>query len=167
MIHIYHGNGKGKTTASVGLAVRMAGFNKKVLFTQFLKCGTSCELDILKKCENITILCKPKPHGFFITLSEEAKDEVKKECNDLFNEITNNTASLIVLDEILDAINLGILEEKKVISFLESKKENTEIVLTGRNPSEKMTGIADYVTKMQCEKHPFEKGIQARKGIEF
>ncbi len=169
LIHIYHGNGKGKTTASLGLALRMAGDDKKVIFSQFLKCGDSSEIKVLKELKNVTFLCCPKPHGFYITLSEEEKEEVKRDSFKLFEKIKKEAknASLIVMDEILDAITLGLIEEKSLTDYLKEQKEFSEIVLTGRNPSDNLREVADYITNMEKEKHPFDNGYPARKGIEY
>ena len=168
LIHIYHGNGKGKTTAAAGLSVRMAGCKKKVIFAQFLKCGNSSEAEFFKNQENIEVICSKKPHGFFITLDDNEKQEVIKECNELFDCLKKaSDVELIVLDEILDAINLNILTEEDVISFLKVTCDSMEIVLTGRNPSQKLKDVADYVTNMKCEKHPYDRGFQARRGVEY
>ncbi len=169
LIHIYHGTGKGKTTASLGLILRMAGKGEKVIFSQFLKCGDSSEIKALKELKNVTVLCSFKPHGFFIKLSDEEKAEVKRETLELFEKIKKDgkTASLIVMDEILDAIGLGLIEEKAVADYLKEQKEFSEIILTGRNPSDNLREIADYITNMEKEKHPFDKGYPAREGIEY
>lgn len=169
LIHIYHGNGKGKTTASLGLSLRMAGLGKKVLFSQFLKCGDSSEIKALKEFEEVKVLCSPIPHGFFITLSDKEKEDVKREIGELFSKVKDEALDkdLIVMDEILDAVGLGLIEEEALIYFLKVQKEKSEIVLTGRNPSDNLRKSADYITNMEKEKHPFDKGYPAREGIEY
>lgn len=169
LIHIYHGTGKGKTTASLGLLLRMAGKGEKVIFSQFLKCGDSHEIQALKELKNVEILCCPKPHGFYIALSDEERAEVKAEAVLLFEKIKENgeNASLIVMDEILDAVNLDLIKEEDLIDFSIKQKQFSEIVLTGRNPSDNLREAADYITNMEKEKHPFDKGLPAREGIEY
>ena len=83
------------------------------------------------------------------------------------NKAVSGNINLLVLDEILDVINLGIISENDVISFLKTKPENIEVVLTGRNPSEELLEVCDYATEMKKIKHPFDKGLNARYGIEY
>lgn len=169
LIHIYCGNGKGKTTAATGLAVRAAGFGKKVVFCQFFKNGSSNEIKSLEKLENITLLHCKKPHKLFSKMNEAEKEEAKKDYKILFDEaISKSTkADLIVIDEAVSSCNYGMIDEEELINFLMNKPENLEVVLTGRNPSEKLLSYADYVTEMKKIKHPYDKGTAARKGIEF
>ena len=169
LIHIYFGDGKGKTTATMGLCARMAGCGKKVLLSQFLKCGNSGEVKLLKSSEFVDLLVCEKKRGFFFTMSDNEKKETTKEIKELFLEVTKKAVSydLLVLDELLDVINLGILTDDEVVSFLKNKPENLEVVLTGRNPSEELLEICDYATEMKKIKHPFDKGLNARYGIEY
>ena len=167
MIHIYCGDGKGKTTASVGLLLRASGAGKKVMFVQFLKDGSSSEINNLKKFANV-LVC-PVSHGFYHTLPEKEKLEVAGDCTCLFEKMLGlcDTCDMIILDEVLDACSLEAIDEERLYNFLLTKKDNIEIVLTGRNPSNKILDIADYVTEMKKIKHPFDKGAKARKGIEM
>lgn len=171
LIHIYFGDGKGKTTATMGLCVRMAGCEKKVLISQFLKCGNSGEIKCLKQNKFVEVLVCEKKRGFFFTMSDEEKKETTKEIRDLFSEVTKKAVSecteLLVLDELLDVINLGIITDDEIIAFLKAKPENLEVVMTGRNPSEKLLEVCDYATEMKKIKHPFDKGLNARYGIEY
>lgn len=171
MIQIYHGNGKGKTTAAVGLAVRASGSGFKVIFTSFLKDFSSGEITILKQIPNIEVFDKYKVENFIFTMNEEEKNFTKNQMQALFNEIKSKVLSeyftMVILDEILDVLGLGWLDESEVIEFLTSLDENVEIVLTGRIPSCKLCEVSDYTTEMKCEKHPFDCGKAARKGIEF
>lgn len=170
LIHIYHGDGKGKTTASVGLAVRALGAGKKVIFTQFLKNGTSSEIKILKALNNIYVYSLSTNRGFYKKQNDEEKKLTKKECKELFDKAlkhSENGIQLLVLDEILSAVGYGIIDEKKLTEFLKNKPLELEVVLTGRKPSQNLTDIADYITEMKKIKHPFDKGIKARYGIEF
>ena len=169
LIHIYCGNGKGKTTAATGLAVRAAGFGKKVVFCQFFKNGSSNEIKSLEKLDNITLLHCKKSHKLFSKMNEKEKEEAKKDYKILFDEAISKSAEadLIVLDEAVSSCNYGMIDEEKLIDFLINKPKNLEVVLTGRNPSEKLLSYADYVTEMKKIKHPYDKGTAARKGIEF
>jgi len=148
LIHIYYGNGKGKTTAAVGLAIRAKGAGKKVLFSQFLKCGNSCEIKILKEISDVLI--ETNNHGFFYTLCDEEKKCVEKECSCLFEKIlllSQKNFDLLILDEILDVIDLNIISEDYIYNFLKNKPENLEVVLTGRNPSERLIEISSMLPK--------------------
>ena len=169
LIHIYCGNGKGKTTAAIGLAVRAAGFGKKVVFCQFFKNGTSSELKTFEKLENITVFNCRKAYGLYCNMSEEEKENAAKDYGELLEKALSEApnADLLVLDEAISSCNHKMISEERLLDFLENKPENLEVVLTGRNPSEKLLSMADYVTEMNKIKHPFDKGTPARKGIEF
>lgn len=169
MIHIYCGDGKGKTTSAVGLAIRAAGAKKKVLFAQFLKNGDSSEVICLEKTEGIeTCFCK-NSYGFFNTMDDREKERAKKDYTLLFEQCVTKSATkdMLILDEAVSAVNTGMLDEDKLVCFLKNKPRNLEVILTGRNPGEKLTENADYITLMQNLRHPYDKGIPARYGIEF
>lgn len=169
LIHIYCGDGKGKTTASVGLAVRMAGAGKQVVFTQFFKNGNSSEVKMLKQCESVrTMHCKTVP-GRFSQMDEAARAQARADYSRLLEEVLTaaEQADLLVLDEAVSACNNGTISEERIVQFLRSKLENLEVVLTGRNPSAELLELADYVTEMKKIKHPYDKGIKARHGVEF
>lgn len=169
LVHIYCGNGKGKTTAATGLAVRASGFGKKVVFCQFFKNGSSCEIKTLEKLENIVLLHCKKSYGLFCNMDEEEKISAGKDYSELLEKaiLEAKDADLLVLDEAVSSCNHNIISEERVIRFLSEKPKNLEVVLTGRNPSEKLINAADYVTEMKKIKHPFDKSMPARKGIEF
>ena len=171
LIHIYCGENKGKTTASVGLSVRAAGAGKKVLFTQYLKRGDSAELKSLALIPGIKTMVCDKPYGFIWTMSEAEKAAARADFSGLFEEAAGlakaEAYDLLVLDEILGAIACGMVPEEAVLDFLKNKPENLEVVLTGRDPSDALIELADYVTEMKKIKHPFDQGVQARYGIEY
>ena len=169
LIHIYCGNGKGKTTAATGLAVRAAGFGKRVVFCQFFKNGSSSELKSLEKLENITILGCKKSYGLYCNMDEEEKQNAEKDYGELLEKalFEAEKADLLVLDEAVSSCNHKMISEERLLEFLGNKPENLEVVLTGRNPSERLLSLADYVTEMKKIKHPYDKGTPARKGIEF
>lgn len=166
-IHIYHGNGKGKTTAATGLAMRMIGAGKKVTFCQFLKDGGSNEIKALRKFkDNCNVMIYAQPMKFIQLMNESELNSCKIIENQLFLKACKSKCDLLVLDEVLDLINYDILDEQLLLFFLDNC-ENTEVVLTGRNPSKELRKRADYITEMVCEKHPFDDGTVAREGIEY
>lgn len=170
LIHIYCGDGKGKTTAAVGLAVRCAGRGNKVLLVQFLKSRDSGELCSLAKLPDIEVMRGKESKKFTFQMNEEEKHALLIEHNKMFEQvlakIKNGGYSLLILDEVIGALNAKVFEMQKLIEFLRHKPENLEVVLTGRNPAPELVEIADYVSEMRKVKHPMDKGIMAREGIE-
>ena len=170
LIHIYCGDGKGKTTAAVGLAVRCAGRGNKVLLVQFLKSRDSGELYSLAKLPDIEVMRGKESKKFTFQMNEEEKHALLIEHNKMFEQvltkIKNGGYSLLILDEVIGALNAKVFEMPKIIEFLRHKPENLEVVLTGRNPAPELVEIADYVSEMRKVKHPMDKGIMAREGIE-
>ena len=168
MIHLYCGDGKGKTTAAVGLAVRAAGSGMKVLFVQFFKSGKSSEVEALEKLGIVT--AHPDVHyGRYKTLSDEKKTEVRDSYAELLDDVIAHAAEfdLIVLDEAVSAYNYAMIDGEQLTEFLRLEGNRREIVLTGRNPLPELIELSDYVTEMKKVKHPFDGGIAARKGIEY
>lgn len=170
LVHLYCGDGKGKTTAAVGLAVRHSGRGGKVVFAQFLKDGTSGECRVLAKL-GVTVLAANPVGKFSFRMTEEEKAETAAALGRTFDAATGfavrERATLLVLDEICAAVNCGFLPEKTLTEFLESRPDSLEVVLTGRDPSENLQVHADYITEMKKRRHPFDKGVAAREGIEF
>ena len=169
MIHLYHGDGKGKTTAACGLALRAAGAGMRVLFAQFFKSGRSSEINAMAAVPLITTATPAVYHGRFKNMTEEQKAEIASCYESFLSDIMDksNDFDLIVLDEALSAYRYGLINNIKLLDFLKEEKENREIVLTGRTPEPELKEIADYVTEMKKEKHPYDHGVKARKGIEF
>ena len=153
LIHLYFGDGKGKTTAAVGLSVRAAGAGKRVLFAQFLKDGSSSELNVLRALQNVEVACCTQNFGFFKSMDGQTKAAAQK--------------AYSALDEAAAACNHGLIEEATLIDFLRGRPKALEVVLTGRDPSQHLLDAADYVTEMRKRKHPFDRGIAARRGVEF
>ncbi len=170
LIHIYFGNGKGKTTAAIGLSVRCAGGGGKVLFCQFLKDGLSGEINALKKVDGIKIIDGYEKIKFIKYMTEEEKKAAeifyKNQFNDIVNIVNKEEFDLLVLDEIIDALNIGFLDLDEVLRFLENRPIGLEVALTGRKPDSRLFDIADYVSDVLKIKHPFDKGIGSRKMIE-
>ncbi len=174
LIHLYTGEGKGKTTAAVGLAVRAAGAGKRVIFLQFMKGRDTGELHALDKLPGIEILRSKKDFGFYFQMTEEQKKELTEIHNGLLKRALERTlsgeADVIVLDEVTYPINWKLLDEtllRRLLSREDDKPYFPEIVCTGRDPREWLADCADYVTEMECVKHPFDRGIGAREGIEY
>lgn len=169
LIHIYHGNGKGKTTAGMGLCLRAIGSGKKVLIHQFLKDNTANELKILATLPNVDIIKSQDTIKFINQMTSEELVHLKEFTQSKFTEIVEKSKDIDVLflDEVLHVLNMKILNEDIFIDFLENKPEKLEVILTGYYPSDRLIKIADYISKIEKEKHPFDKGINAREGIEF
>lgn len=191
LTHLYYGDGKGKTTAAIGLCIRAAGNKKRVLFVQFMKDGASGEISLLREMPGIDVLCGNVPYGFYNKMDEETKklfaeeqeklldaiiEEVEHENQNIEahngkvteeSSVKNEIRMLLVLDEITYAYNWSLIDRAKLENLINNRPDFLEIVMTGRNPEKFLMDAADYVTEMKCEKHPFEKGIQARKGVEF
>ena len=169
MIQIYCGDGKGKTTAAVGLSVRAVGAGMRVLFLQFLKSGTSSEiaqlsaLGVQTACADCTC--------FTYRMDEAQKAEAKERHDALLwralAAMQDGTADVIVLDEICAAVMTGLADEALVSALLQTCPPRVELVLTGRDPTQEMLDAADYISRVHAVRHPYEKGICARKGIEY
>lgn len=168
-IHIYYGDGKGKTTAAMGQVVRAAGAGLSVLVFQYLKDNTSSERKILGEISNVTCLPGRDEVKFYSEMNNSEKEETKHYNTKALDEIVKfcSPFDVLLLDEALCAVKLGLLNEDKLLSFLEHKPESLEIILTGHTASERLIQAADYVTEMKKIKHPYDRGISARQGIEY
>lgn len=170
LLHIYCGDGKGKSTACVGLAVRAAGSGLRVLFCQCMKDGTSSEVGMLKKL-GISYCCCEEKFGFSWNMNAEQKEKACQAYTRLFEDVTRRAKEedidLLVIDEFMSAYNCGFLCKEKALSFLEHRPEGLEVVLTGRDPAPELLDLADYVSEIRKVKHPFDAGVPARKGIEL
>lgn len=169
LIHIYCGGGKGKTTAALGLALRAAGSGKEVLLLQFLKDGKSSEFAALSQVDNVQVIPQTRTFGFSWTLSDEEKAEAKAYYSSLLETAFSQAGAfgLLVLDEAVGACAAGMIDESRLLELMRQKPEELELVLTGRGPSQALLDAADYVTEMRKVKHPYERGIAARLGIEY
>lgn len=169
LVHIYCGDGKGKTTAAVGLAVRAAGRGKKVLIARFLKTDDSGEVKALSHIPGITLISCEQSFGFSWNMTPQIRKEAVGYYGSLFSRAWEQAADfdMLILDEIMAACSQGFVEEKELISRLKSRPDSLEVVLTGRSPSEEILAQGDYVTEMKCLCHPYERGIGAREGIEW
>ncbi len=171
LTHIYCGDGKGKTTAAIGLAVRCAGGGGKVLFYQFMKGNKSSERALLESSENITLINGKENQKFVWNMNEEEKHLSRNLYTEEFKRITQIAETekydLLILDELLSAVSCGFVPLKIVTDFLKLKSVTLEVVITGRNPNSELIALADYVSEIKKVKHPFDKNISARHLIEF
>lgn len=172
LIHIYTGEGKGKTTASIGLAVRASGQGLKVLFVQFFKedSAPSGEKNVFAGLPDIELMRSNCRHPMFTKGSTDL-EFVRRSVVDTYNTAKEKAAlggfDMLVLDEVFSAVNGGWIKIEDLISFLEGRPEWLEVVMTGRGAPVEAVQTADYVTEMLKIKHPYDYGVGARKGIEF
>jgi len=165
-VQVYTGNGKGKTTASLGLAVRAAGAGLNVYIIQFLKKGDYSEIKALSKFDNITIeqyglgkFVKGKPSDDDIAAG---KAGYLKLCDILHNK----KHDVVIAEEANVAVMCNLFSEEALLELIEMKSENTELVITGRGATDKIIEKADLVTEMKEVKHYYKQGVTARVGIE-
>lgn len=173
-IQVYTGDGKGKTTASLGLAMRALGRNWKVLIIMFTKGGTNYgELNSFKNLsatiqDNLTIEQAGLDRIVYSHNKNEQDDmEIQKGWELAQRAIINNEYQLIILDEMNIAIDMKIIDVDEVVGVLKQKPHDMEIVLTGRNAHKKIIEVAHLVSKIEPVKHYWDTGIVARQGIEF
>ena len=167
-IHVYTGHGKGKTTAAIGLGIRASGDGLKVHMIQFMKGRRYSELNSIDKIPNFTFVQhgrdefvnKEKPEKIDIDLAQKGFTYAK-------NVIKNQKYDIVILDEINVAIDYNLIDIHDVLKLLEEKPEELELILTGRYAHPELSRNADYVTEMLEIKHPYQQGIEARKGIDF
>jgi cob(I)alamin adenosyltransferase len=170
LIHVYCGDGKGKTTAALGLSIRAAGSGRKVVIVQFLKNYKTSELYILNQITNITVLRGKEGAVFSFSMTEEEKEKTRrvhaKNLQTGIELVESGHCDLLILDEAIEAYNQDLLDRQVLRDLVEHKPQQLELVLTGRNPEPWIIDCADYVSEIKKVKHPFDKGIKARKGIE-
>ncbi|MFR8624351.1 MAG: cob(I)yrinic acid a,c-diamide adenosyltransferase [Ruminococcus sp.] len=158
MKHIYYGDGKGKTTAAIGLAVRAAGSKMKVLFVQFLKTEFSGERHILSHTENVTLTFCPLELKFTFDMDDKEKAQAAKIFKGIFDNAVTTALTekydMVVLDEVFEAINAHMLSESEVYEFITNAPSSMEIVMTGHNPPQKFMDCADYITEFKKNQAP-------------
>ncbi|MEG1966360.1 MAG: cob(I)yrinic acid a,c-diamide adenosyltransferase [Clostridia bacterium] len=166
LVHLYWGNGKGKTTAAMGLALRALCQGLRVTIVQFLKDGCSGELDGLRKLGAVVIANDPSGK-FTFEMTDAEKQLVQAAQNDCLHQARKLPCDLLVLDEACCAWESGMIDQSLLHKTVLERPAEQEIILTGRSPAPWMREMADYSTEMVCHRHPFERGIQARKGVEY
>ena len=171
LTHVYYGYGKGKTTAAIGLALRASGCGKKVVIVQFLKKTQSGELSQFTKLSGITVLRGTATAKFSSEMSPAEKEDTARTHNANLKQAMDLVASgqcdLLILDEALDAYQLGMLDKTLFAAMVKDKSDLLELVVTGHEPVDWVLEGADYITEMVNHKHPFDAGIKARRGIEY
>ena len=169
LVLIFTGNGKGKTTAALGQALRAAGQGLKVCFVQFIKGSwqTGEEKSLAHLKERIDFFVK----GSGFTWQAEDRDELIRETRKAFDfagdKISSGEYDMVILDELTYLVKYGMVEEDEVVKMIRNRPETQHLVITGRDASDGLVAVADLVTEMREIKHPFSQGIKARKGIEF
>ncbi len=167
-VHIYTGNGKGKTTAAIGLGIRATGEGLKVYMIQFMKGRRYSEIDALENIKDFTVIqfgrdkfvSKENPEQIDIDLARKGFEHAKE-------IIKNGEHDLIILDEINVAVDFKLIPLKDVLKLMDEKSEKVELVLTGRYVHPDMVKQADLVSEILEIKHPYQNGIQSRKGIDW
>ena len=165
MLHLYWGNGKGKTTAAMGLALRALGHGRRVVIVQFLKDGTSGEIAPLRAAGAAVYAC---PNAKFTWLMDEADKAAAREASArALGRVLAEPFDLLVLDEACAALKSGILDEALLRRAVAFAKSGREVVLTGRDPAPWLQEAADYSTEMRAHRHPYADGVAAREGVEY
>jgi len=170
LVHVYCGDGKGKTTAALGLAVRSCGRGHKVLLVQFLKSQDTGELFAFEKLPGITVIRGKEGYRFSFHMTEEEKVHCRAvQDENLSRAIAlcrSQHVDLLILDEAIGALDKNLVNRELLLEFLNSKPLGLEVVLTGRNPDDALLELSDYVSEIKKVKHPYDLNITARDGIE-
>jgi cob(I)alamin adenosyltransferase len=166
LIQIYTGNGKGKTTAALGLALRATGQGLKVIIIQFIK-GIQTGEHIFAAKYNSFEIVQPAPGDCYSKTQELLAEEAKKTFEFARQKLLSRDYNVVILDEVFIAVSQNYISAKDVLKLMEQKPDEVELVMTGRNAPPEIVRRADLVTEMLMIKHPFEMGVKGRKGIEF
>lgn len=166
MLFCITGNGKGKTTSAIGMAVRMIGYGKKVLFIQFMKGQEYSEISALKRFPEAEIHVMGRP-GFIKRNAEEEDKKAAREAFDLFISKLDEDFGLFILDELNVAMFYELLPMDEVVSVLKEASLTRDIVVTGRYAPQEIQDVAKMVSEIKEVKHHYQEGIPAKKGIEF
>lgn len=171
LVHFYLGNGKGKTTALFGLALRALGRDFRVLIVQVLKARDTGEILFFKKLNdnNLKIIRINTCEKFSWEMNNSEILQAKQEITNGIKEILHyyNEYDIVLFDELLNAESIGFIEEEEIKNIILNKNSDLELVFTGRKTKDSLKVFADYISNIEAEKHPYEKGIQSRIGIEF
>ena len=196
LVHIYTGHGKGKTTASIGLAIRAIGQGFRVCIIQFLKGGSYtgefvASKEIISKLEihqfgkecvksakqlklfgfsNGNVVRNSRFCGdcrYCFKIDDEEKIAAQKGLSLASKKTSSGDYDVVILDEVCAAINQGLLDIKEVLKLIKNKYKKTELILTGRDAPKELIKVADYVSDVKSIRHPFDKGVEARRGIEY
>ena len=170
-LHIYFGDGKGKTTAAAGLAVRAAGAGLRVHIVQLLKGSDSAEVSVLRSIPGITLERCDRNYGFVWNMTDHDKADITACHNAMlehgYSMVRSGSVGMLIIDEFNAAYRHGLLDRAAAERFLIEKPGGAELVITGRDPADIFVEAADYVSEIKCVKHPYTSGVSARRGIEF
>lgn len=166
MVHLYWGEGKGKTTAAMGLALRALGNGCRVVVVQFLKGADTGEIPLLRQL-GAEVYRGKAGQKFVFQMNDAEKAATRALQNENLRAALARPADLLVLDEACAAWELNMVDRQLLEQSVRERPAGQEIVLTGRKPAPWMEELADYSTEMHCWRHPYEKGVKARKGVEF
>ncbi len=170
MIHLYTGNGKGKTCSATGLAIRALGQGMHVRFVQFMKDSSSGECNILRKMDHCELLCTPPMTRFTFEMSEDELRETREQfaafCKDL--ELTEEArpCDMTIFDELATAVTTGLMDAQDALRLVQTASAYGEVAVTGYG-GEWLVPYCDYISEIHAVRHPFEKGVGARRGIEY
>jgi cob(I)alamin adenosyltransferase len=169
MLQIYHGDGKGKTTAAFGLALRAAGRGRRVIIAQFLKGEDTGERRSMELVPRVLLLPLPEKLPFVWQMNVIERAEYESLAARMLSDavVLAERDSVVVLDEVLGALETDILRLEDVLECLDQLNADCEVVLTGRNCPKELLDRADYITHFQAQRHPYDQGIPAREGLEF
>lgn len=171
-LHLYTGEGKGKTTAAMGLALRALGHGQRVLIAQFMKDGRTGELAALRQVRGVEVFPAKPMSGFTFRMSaaqlEQTRLEQTEQAAQLTTLIADTHPQMVILDELAMAISLGLVGEQEARALLEASLACAETVVTGRSSPDWLREKSDYVSVIKAEKHPYEtEGLPAREGVEW
>jgi cob(I)alamin adenosyltransferase len=165
-VQVYTGNGKGKTTAALGLALRAAGAGMKVFIAQFVKEERCSEHLALERFGEMIVY---RQYGRGLIRNEPAEEDVagaREGMREVSDAVHSGAYDVVILDEINVAVSLGLIGVEEVLALIREKPDSVELVLTGRNAHEAVIKEADLVTEMRELKHYYQNGVGARRGIE-
>ncbi len=171
LLHVYYGNGAGKSTAALGLLLRACGHGEKAVLVQFLKSTFSGEIAALLHQPGVSILRGQCGEKFYFQMTEEEKRETRRIHNEhlfaVIQMIQRRECDVLVLDEVMDACMLSAVDEGLLSEILNHGGGRPEIIITGHQPVDWIMDQAEYITEMVSKKHPYDNGIKARRGIEY
>ena len=166
MVHLYIGEGKGKTTAAMGLALRGLAAGWRVVIVQFLKSTPSGEVDLLRTLGATFFRGKPLPK-FVWDMNDEERRLTRQSQDESLRLALDEPADMLILDEACGAVETSMVDEALLREAVSNRATSMEVVMTGRNPAPWMEELADYETEMRALKHPYDRGIAARRGVEM
>lgn len=166
LLHLYYGEGKGKTTAAMGLALRALGSGRRVVIVQFLKGGKSGEIPMLEQL-GAKVYRGEAGNKFVFQMTEQEKAEARAVQNENLRKALAQPADLLLLDEAGSAWELDMVDKDLLKKAVLERPAGQECVLTAHTAPQWMWDAADYLTEMKCQRHPYQRGISAREGVEY